>query len=363
MTMVTLAKLYAFVVGVDTHARTHTYTVLTAEREHIDTATFPNTQPGRSRAIAWVGRRTGGDLATLWVIEGTGSYGALLAGLAQGSGYDVIEAPRVIDYARARTRVGKSDPIDARAIATAAVLLEPAQQRIPRHGAGARAGLRVLLGAREHMTFERTAKVNALTALLRSVDLGVDARSALSPPQLRRISQWRKRDEDLSIAIARTEAKRLAQLITVLDAELKENQTHLTELLQATPAGVLLDEVGIGPVNAAILYTAWSHRGRVRSEAAFATLAGVNPIPASSGNTIRHRLNRGGDRCLNSALHMAVVVRTAHDPTTREYVARRTAEGKSPREIRRCLKRYLARALYRKLNAVHRIAESTDIAA
>lgn len=146
----------------------------------------------------------------------------------------------------------------------------------------------------------------------------------------------------------------------MLDAELQENQTHLTGLLNATPAGALLDEVGIGPVNAAIIYTAWSHPGRVRSEAAFAALAGVNPIPASSGNTVRYRLNRGGDRRLNSALHMAVVVRTAHDPTTREYVARRTAEGKSPCEIRRCLKRYLARALYRKLNALHHTAETTD---
>lgn len=363
MTMVTLAKLYAFVVGVDTHAKTHTYSVLTAEREHIDTATFPNTRPGRSRAIAWVGRRTGGDLATLWVIEGTGSYGALLAGAVEQAGYHVIEAPKVIDYARARTKAGKSDPLDARAIATAAVLLESAQRRFPRLADGARAGLRVLLSAREHMTFERIAKVNALTALLRSVELGVDARSSLLPPQIRSISQWRRRNEELSIAIARTEAKRLAQRIMVLDSELQDNQAHLIDILQATPAGALLDEIGIGPVNAAIVYTAWSHLGRVRSEAAFAALAGVNPIPASSGNTVRHRLNRGGDRRLNSALHMAVVVRTAHDPATREYVARRTAEGKTPREIRRCLKRYLARALYRKLNALHRSAESVAEAA
>src|SRR5699024_11396752 len=203
--------------GVDAQAQPHTYPVRTAEHEHTATATFPDTRPGRSRAIAWVGRRTGGDLATLWVIEGTGSYGALLAGVVQESGYDVIEAPRVIDYARARTRVGKSDPLDARAIATAAVLLESAQRRFPRLADGARAGLRVLLSAREHMTFERIAKVNALTALLRSVELGVDARSSLLPPQIRSISQWRRRNEELSIAIARTEAKRLAQRIMVLD--------------------------------------------------------------------------------------------------------------------------------------------------
>lgn len=126
-----------------------------------------------------------------------------------------------------------------------------------------------------------------------------------------------------------------------------------TEMLEASPAAPLLEETGIGPVTAAVVYTAWSHLGRVRSEAAFAALAGVNPIPASSGNTVRHRLNRGGDRRLNCALHMATVVRTVHDPDTRAYAERRKAEGKTPREIRRCLKRYLARRLYRTLNALH----------
>ena len=103
-------------------------------------------------------------------------------------------------------------------------------------------------------------------------------------------------------------------------------------------------------MTAAVVYTAWSHLGRVRSEAAFAALAGVNPIPASSGNTVRRRLNRGGDRRLNSAIHMATVVRMVHDPVTRAYANRRRAEGKTDREIRRCIKRYLARRLYRHLN-------------
>src|SRR5699024_7611875 len=104
--------------------------------------------------------------------------------MVQRSGYIVIEAPKVIDYARSRTGTGKSDPIDARAIATAAVLMDSTQQRFPRLDDGARAGLRVLLSARDQMTIERTAKVNALTALLRSVDLGVDARTPLSAPHV-----------------------------------------------------------------------------------------------------------------------------------------------------------------------------------
>lgn len=99
---------------------------------------------------------------------------------------------------------------------------------------------------------------------------------------------------------------------------------------------------------------AWSHLGRVRSEAAFASLAGASPVPASSGNTVRHRINRGGDRRLNRALHMAIVTRMRMDPRTRAYVERRTTEGRTLREIRRCLKRYLAREIYRRLNTAAR---------
>src|SRR5690625_3454814 len=99
--------------------------------------------------------------------------------------------------------------------------------------------------------------------------------------------------------------------------------------------------------------TAWSHEGRVRTEAEFASLAGVNPIPASSGNTVRHRLNRGGDRALNSALHLVAVTKMTYDRETRAYVEKRRTEGKTHREIRRCLKRYIARRVFRTFNASH----------
>lgn len=113
-----------------------------------------------------------------------------------------------------------------------------------------------------------------------------------------------------------------------------------------------MDTPGIGPVTAAVFVTAYSHPGRVRHEAAFAALGGVSPIPASSGNTIRHRLNRHGDRQLNSALDTVARARLAFDPGTRAYHQRRIAEGKTPREIRRLLKRYIARQIYRQLNAI-----------
>jgi transposase len=110
-----------------------------------------------------------------------------------------------------------------------------------------------------------------------------------------------------------------------------------------------LDEPGVGPIVAAQLIVAWSHRGRLRSEAAFARLAGVAPVPASSGQTTRHRLSRGGDRQLNRALHTVVLHRRQHDPATKDYIGKRIAEGKSRRDATRLLKRYLARHLYRLL--------------
>jgi transposase len=253
--------------------------------------------------------------------------------------------------ARANRGVGKSDPLDARRIAQAVLPLEDAQLRRPRSDDGARAALRVLIASRDHITTERTAAINALLALLRVVDLGVDARGPLTASQITAIAAWRSRTEELSIGIARAEAIRLAKRVRVADQELSNVTKQMTALLTASPAAGLLDKPGIGPVTAAIAYAAWSHAGRVRSEAAFASLAGVNPIPASSGNTIRHRINRGGDRRLNRALHMAVVTRMRMDPDTRAYIDKRTAQGRTLREIRRSLKRYLARQIYRHLNA------------
>ena len=120
----------------------------------------------------------------------------------------------------------------------------------------------------------------------------------------------------------------------------------------------LTSRYGVGPVSAAQAIVSFSHPGRCRSEAAFATLAGTSPVPASSGQTIRHRLNRGGDRALNRAIHAIALVRMRSCPRTRAYIARRTAEGKTAREIRRCLKRYIARELYRQLTRTMNLPEA-----
>ncbi|MCL2091307.1 MAG: IS110 family transposase [Micrococcales bacterium] len=340
-----VAHAHPFVIGVDTHARNHVLAVLKDTGEHVDTASFPASAQGLERAVGWAARRTGGDLAALWVVEGAGSYGAGLARAATSAGYQVLEAPRM---AQARP-CGRSDPLDARRIAAAALVTPHDQLRRPRADDGVRAAVQVLLTARDSMARERTAAVNALTALLRTADLGIDARRPLGAAQVRQAAAWTDRPEP--VAAARTEARRLAQRVLDLADHLKENQTTLAEHVQASPAATLLDHTGVGPVSAAVALTAWSHPGRVRDEAAFAALAGTSPLPASSGNTTRHRLNRSGDRRLNRALHTIVLTRARCDPDTQAYITRRTREGLTRREILRCLKRYLARHIYRTLNA------------
>ena len=141
-----------------------------------------------------------------------------------------------------------------------------------------------------------------------------------------------------------------ARRIQFLTAEANDLETEL-EILVAAVAPELLAEPGVGPISGAQILNAWSHPGRIRSEAAFGMLSGTAPIPASSGQTIRYRLNRSGDRQLNRALHTIVLSRMRFHAETRAYVQRRTAEGRTPRQIKRCLKRYVARSLFRTLKA------------
>ena len=144
----------------------------------------------------------------------------------------------------------------------------------------------------------------------------------------------------------------LARRIRTLTTEIAELTALIAELVTAV-APYLLDQPGIGPITAAQIYIAWSHPRRCRNEAAFARLAGVAPLEASSGQHTRHRLNRRGDRQLNRALHTIVIVRTRHYPKTKAYIAKRISQGKTTRETRRCLKRYIARQIYRLLENPH----------
>ncbi|WP_244516969.1 transposase [Arthrobacter alpinus] len=200
------------------------------------------------------------------------------------------------------------------------------------------------------MSRERTAAINSLNALLRTVELGFDARKALSVTQINAVAAWREREEDFSLQISRREAVRLASRIIVLTDQLRQNHAELQRLIQAEHPK-LLEVFGVGPVNAAIILTAWSHPGRVRSEAAFAALAGTCPVPASSGSTIRYRLNHGGDRQLNKALYTIALSRIHWDQVTKDYVSKRTSQGRTKKEIIRSLKRYITRQIYRTLQS------------
>lgn len=339
-----VAEQFKHVIGVDTHARTHTFVVMATDTTRVvEEKTFPTSPAGLRRALSWMCRSC--PQGFLAAVEGTSSYGATLAGLLADAGITVVEArpPK-----RLGRRQGKSDAIDALAAARAVLALDVDRLPTPRAGK-IRSALRVLLTARRSIDQARSADRNALNALVRTIDVGVDARKPLTDAQLRAIGAWRTRSsDDVEIATARAEAQRLARSVLNANDQLVENfkllSTHVREL-----APHLLDKPGIGPVSAARFLTAWSHAGRVHSEAAFAALAGASPLPASSGNTSRHRLNRGGDRHLNSALDVVARSRMQHDPQTRAYVERRTTEGKTIREIRRILKRYIARQIYRSL--------------
>lgn len=339
-----------YVIGVDTHAKKHVLVILDtrtgAKLAHND---FPTTAAGLRRTITWAARRTDGDLASLWVIEGACSYGALLAAAVTEAGYQVAEAARM--PSPSKRAQGKNDLLDAHAIAHTVLALDEDALRRPRQAGGARAALQVKLAARNRMSKQHTRNVNALTALVRLHDLGIDARKALSHAQIQAIAAWREHSrDDLAQAAAREEARFLAKEILEIDVRVVANDKALAALVEASPARGLLPMTGIGPFTAAQCYVSWSHEGRIDSEASFAALAGASPIPASSGNTQRYRLSRFGDRQLNRALHQIAISRAKNDPETAAYMARRTNEGKSKREARRCLKRYLARKIYRVLN-------------
>jgi transposase len=347
-TMAVVAQEFEYVIGVDTHAATHSLAVVAAATgAALSKAKFPTSPAGPGRAVDWIARHAPGK--RLVCIEGTGSYGATLTRLLIERGQDVCEVKPPARTARAGK--GKTDDIDAVAAARGVLsvdtdyLISPRADRV-------RAGVRVLLAARKSSDGRRTADRNALTMLLRTYDLGVDARRALTEPQLEQIAAWRARpSDDAATATIRGEARRLARAAQAADTELANNHKVLDAHVRQLVPG-LLEIPGLGPVTGGIVLAAWSHHGRIRTEAAFASLAGAAPFPASSGNTVRHRLSRNGDRQLNRALDVIARVRMSNDPATRVYVERRSAEGRTRREIRRCLKRYIARQIVRQLQAL-----------
>ena len=346
-----LCDLVDHVIGVDTHRDTHTAAVVTAPGGGIvDTTTDNTTRAGYESLLGWAEDLTEAG-ERVWAIEGAGSYGVGLTRFLQAAGEWVIEIDRP---SRPKPRPGqtKTDTDDAVRAGRDALGIDHCAE--PRAG-GDRDALRILLVAREQAVRMRTATINQLKADLVTAPAEIRHDLTGEKPTLARLVKTcvRLRDRPARSALERTSIstiRALARRIEILDAEIADHTSRISDIT-AVVCPALRGEVGIGPINAAKIYVSWSHAGRCRNESAFARLAGAAPVPASSGLNERHRLNSGGDRQLNRALHNIVIIRQRLDPATKKYFERRTGEGKTPREIRRCLKRYIARHVYRILES------------
>jgi transposase len=343
--MTMLAEAVDAVIGIDTHRDSHEVEIADAGGKPIAAMQIGNDNAGFAQLLAAIAEVAPGPRVAV-CIEGSRSYGIGLARALTAAGLLVIECEQ--PHRKQRRGKGKSDPIDAHLAVLAALRLDTGKLPAPRAD-GDREALRILLVARQEITAARTAQANRLRALLLAGD-DTDrqaARRALTCTALAALAERK-----LPAQAAREQAVRQAEILRLADAlrqarrQLTDNRKQLLVIVNDVAPG-LTSRYGIGPVSAAQAIVSFSHPGRCRNEAAFAALGGTSPIPASSGQTVRHRLNRGGDRALNRAIHAIALTRIRSCPRTRAYAARRTAEGKTPREIRRCLKRYIARELYR----------------
>lgn len=339
-----LADQVDAVIGVDTHKHTHTAAVVAPTGGLIAHVTIPTDAFGARRLLAFARQHEPGR--RVWAIEGTGSYGSGLTTYLLEQGEWVVEIDR--PARPARRNGAKSDELDAVRAAREALSREHLAQPRKR---GDREALRVLLATREGAVLSRVRAITLLHGLVVNAAEGIrnQLRHLDTDDLLNRCARLRtgpgQSVEHRSTVIALRSTARRA---LACEAEAADLESALEAIVERV-APWLLAQPGIGAISAARILNAWSHPGRVRTEAAFAALAGVAPIPASSGQTVRHRLNRAGDRQLNRALHTIVLSRLSHHPETKAYAARRSAEGKTPREIKRCLKRHLARRVFKLL--------------
>ena len=329
--------------GVDTHQDTHTAAVIDQVGRVLGTQRFPATTSGYTALLAWM--RGFGRLGRVGV-EGTGAYGAGLARRLRDEQVDVIE----IDRPDRKTRrfQGKSDPIDA--IQAAKTALAGERTGIPKQRDGRVEALRNLRVARRSAVEQRADAQRQIKTLIVTAPDELRARlRALSVKQL--ITTCANLRPDRVDAAAPATAvkialRSLARRHQQLSAEITDLDAVLEPLVAAINPGLLAAN-GVGTdVAGQLLVSAGENHDRLASEAAFAMLCGVAPIPASSGKTTRHRLTRGGDRQANAVLYRVALCRLRWDPRTRDYMQRRTKEGLSKKEIIRCLKRYIARELY-----------------
>jgi transposase len=331
--------------GVDTHADLHVAAALDPVGGLLGVREFPATAAGYAELLGWLG--SFGTVALVG-IEGTGSYGAGLARHLAAAGVRVVEVDRPDRQDRARQ--GKSDSLDAVSAARAAQ--SGRASGAPKGRDGAAEAIRALMVVKRSARHERTQAINQARALILTGPEKLRARFAgHSPAALAAaIAALRPRPGDVPGYAIQVALRELGRRVQFLDAQQNRLDELISPLVTARAPGLLALH-GVGPDTAALLLVAaGDHPERLRSESSWAHLCGVAPIPASSGKVAgRYRLNRGGDRQANSALWRIVIVRLRSDPATRAYADRRSKEGLSKREIIRCLKRYVAREVYRPL--------------
>jgi transposase len=332
-------------IGVDTHKEVHVAVALDRFGAQLDSREVETTEAGYCSLLSWA-LELG---LPAFAVEGGGSYGAGLVRYLERAGVAVWECERP---RRQERRRGKSDLIDA-ALAGRR-LLSGAGLCLAR-GGGRREDLRLLLLERRSAVQARTAALNQLRALLVTAPDEVRERlGRLSAERLARAAASLRPCPEVRNGVLR----RLGHRVERLSQEVVEVERRLAALL-AEIAPALLTEPGVGLVCAAQLLVSSGDPNRMTSEASFAALAGTSPVDASSGQQRRHRLNRGGDRQLNWALHVIALARIHHHAETAAYYQRLLATGKTAREARRCVKRALARYFYRRLSEVPTLALTT----
>lgn len=348
--MTSQARSRHIVAGVDTHKLVHCVAVLDAVTgKLLATREFPATKAGYRQLLAWL---CSFGVVVKVGVEGTGSYGAGLLRYLQAQSVTVIEVSR--PNRQDRRRQGKSDPIDA--INAARAVLSELASTTPKDRDGYVEAVRQIRATRRSAVKARKAALHQIHGLLWCAPeelrnkLGDYDRAALVA-RCARLRVPRTHSLDDPIVGARRMLRRLAKRIQILDEEIAEANAELDAIL-TYHAPNLLAVNGVGPEAAGqILTTAGENIDRLKSESSLARLCGVAPIPASSGNTTRHRLHRGGDRDANSTIHLIVINRLRwHEPSKR-YMQRRTQEGKTKKDVIRCLKRAVIRELYRALQA------------
>jgi transposase len=347
------------ILGVDTHLDVHTAVAVDYLGRRLGEASVPTTAKGYERLIRWAE-----DLGPVRCagVEGTSSYGAGLARHLRARGIEVLEVERPEHRRRgSRRNLKKSDPSDAERAARAVLAGEASG--VPKSGDGRVEMIRALRAARRSAIKARTQAANQLQSLRVTApeELRHRLRRLTTKELVSVAARFRLGDGPRDVPTATKFALRsVARRYETLSEEIAELEAHLERLVaQAAPELVSLP--GIGTDNAAtLLIVAGDNPQRLKSEASFANLCGVAPIEASSGKVVRHRLNRRGNREANRALYMVCLSRMRRDLRTQEYVARRTAEGKSKPEIIRCLKRYVAREVYRVLISCGARSSPTD---